>query len=165
MATSIINYYGKNLDIDDNVLQLSLYFIKESFEKNIHKPTWVIKYQNEVIDSMLSIQPTGWGYMDLEEFLTSKNEKDFFISIIDSCINDLKNRKSKIIDYTEVNKILNLKGIEKWNEKHYVEVTQIIFFLENVKILIDDSTGLNHPNLMKTRPFGLSINERKNNEY
>ena len=114
---------------------------------------------------MLSIQPTGWGYMDLEEFLTSKNEKDFFISIIDSCTNDLKNRKSKIVDYSEVNKILNLKGIEKWNEKHYVEVTQIIFFLENVKILIDDSTGLNHPNLMKTRPFGLSINERKNNEY
>ena len=38
------------------------------------------------------------------------------------------------------------------------------FFLENVKILIDDSTGLNHPNLIKTRPFGLSINERKNNE-
>ena len=36
---------------------------------------------------------------------------------------------------------------------------------ENVKILIDDSTGLNHPNLIKTRPFGLSINERKNNEY
>lgn len=151
MATSIINYHGRNLDIDDNVLQLSLYFIKESFERIIDKPVWFIKYQNEVIDSMLSIQPVGWGYMDLEEFLISKNEKDFFISIIDSCINDLGNRKSKIIDHLEVNKILNLKGIEKWNEKHYIEITQIIFFLDNIKILIDDSTELNHPSLMKTR--------------
>lgn len=151
MATSIINYHGRNLDIDDNVLQLSLYFIKESFERIIDKPVWFIKYQNEVIDSMLSIQPVGWGYMDLEEFLISKNEKDFFISIIDSCINDLGNRKSKIIGHLEVNKILNLKGIEKWNEKHYIEITQIIFFLDNIKILIDDSTELNHPSLMKTR--------------
>lgn len=150
MATSIINYEGKNLDVDDNILQVSLYFIKKVSGEISDKPTWFVKYTKEVIDSMLSVQPIGWGYMDLEEYLISKNEKDFFLNIIDNCIKYLKNRTSKIVNHDEINEILNLEGIEKWNEKHYLEINVIIYFLENIKLLINDSTSLNHPNLMKT---------------
>ena len=150
MATSIINYEGKHLDVDDNILQVSLYFIKKISGEISDKPNWFVKYTKEVIDSMLSVQPIGWGYMDLEEYLISKNEKDFFLNIIDNCIKYLKNRTSKIVNHGEINEILNLEGIEKWNEKHYLEINVIIYFLENIKLLINDSTSLNHSNLMKT---------------
>lgn len=140
MATSIISFKEKRIDVNDNFLLLGLYFIKQ-VASNMVVPNWFKDYNENVIDVMLDVKPIGWGYMDLDEYIIANERKIFFIGLIDGTINQLERRDSKKISYEEVNKSLSLTGLEKWKEKHYVDLNHIIVFLENVKTLLAIGTG------------------------
>ncbi len=151
MATSIIDYNNKHLDIDDNILVFSLYFIKlVAVSKDL--PDWFKDYIEKTIDVVIDVRPVGWGYMDLEEYLLeSPSKKQFYTGVLDDTINYLKHhRKSDIVDNIEANYVLKTKGLERWSEKNYIDTKYIIRFLEDVKILLNDDTPLDHERLMKT---------------
>lgn len=151
MATSIIDYKKKYLDINDNILIFSLYFIK-IVAKSRDLPDWFANYIENVIDVVIDVRPVGWGYMSLEEYLLDdKEKKEFYIEMVKETVNYLKRRKSNILDNVEVNFILNTEGLERWKEKQYLDTKHIIRFLKDVVILLDDNTSLDHPRLMKTR--------------
>ncbi len=151
MATSIIKYKDKYIDVNDNILILGLYFIKKvAINKDL--PDWFKKYIKKVIDVIIDIKPIGWGYMELEKYLSKDEERKlFFLEILNATITYLKRHKSDIIDNIEVNYILNLKDIEIWNENDYIKTEYVIKFLKDVKIILNDNTPLNHPRLMKIR--------------
>ncbi|WP_308993703.1 hypothetical protein QLS71_008005 [Mariniflexile litorale] len=149
MATSIIRFKEKRIDINDNFLLLGLSYIKQSATGK-DNPNWFNLYIDNVIDEMLDIKPVGWGYMELDTYIIDSERKKFFIDVIDNTIDVLKNRDSNTVDFTEANRLLNLKGLEAWKEKHYVEIEYILRFLDDLKILLDDNTPLNHIRLMKT---------------
>lgn len=150
MATSIIEYNKKYLDVNDNILIFSLYFIKiVAVNKDI--PNWFKDYKENVIDVMINMRPVGFGYMDLEEYLAEDdNKKQFYLEVINDTIIYLKRRKSDIVDNIEANYILSTKGLERWKETSFIKTEHIIKFLEDIKILLDDNTPLNHERLMKT---------------
>ncbi|MBJ6369855.1 hypothetical protein [Snuella sedimenti] len=149
MATSIIGFKEKRIDIDDNFLLLGLSYIKQSSESK-NNPDWFKDYVNNIIDVMLDVKPVGWGYMELDDYIIDDERKVFFNDLIDKTIDGLKNRDSNIIDFKEVNYLLDLKGLELWKEKHFVDVEYVLRFLDDLKILLDDNTPLSHERLMKT---------------
>jgi|SRR5690606_12636042 len=137
MATSIIRYKKKKIDINDNLLIFSLYFIKV-VAKSKDLPRWFEEYIENVIDVVIDLRPVGWGYMKLEEYLVDDeiNRKPFYLEILNDTITYLKRRKSDIVDNIEANYILDLKGVEKWEEESFVKNEYIIEFLEEVKNLL-----------------------------
>lgn len=152
MASSIISFNNKRVDVNDNFLLLGIYFIKINILKR-KRPVWVNDYLENVIDEVLDIKPIGWGYMDLEENLTNNERKKIFIDILDDTRLGLKQRQKGKIDFNEVNEILNLEKSEEWNEQHFVEVDSILRFLDKIKALVDDNTSLEDDRLMKIRSF------------
>lgn len=151
MAVSIIKYKEKYLDVNDNILIFGLYFIKTTTISKV-LPDWFKEYIENVIDVVIDIRPVGWGYMKLEEYLTKdERHKLFYLDVLNDTIIYLKRRKSDIVDNIEVNYVLNLKDIERWDEDDYIKTEYIIRFLEDLIIILNDKTPLNHPRLMKVK--------------
>lgn len=147
MASSIIEYKKKYIDVNDNILLLTLFYIKESSKELNEKPEWFLTYINEVIDSVILSKPIGWGYMDLDEYINNNEKFIFFKSILNNCKLHILNNNEKYINNQTVTSILN---DSLWiGEKHLILTNLLIEFLDDLILLLDPKASKNNERFMK----------------
>lgn len=135
MATSIINYKGNFINVNDNILIFSLYYLRMS-SSNFKLPAWYIDYTTKVINVIIDVKPIGWGYLDLEEYLINKKRKQFFIKMLrESIVFFDENRISKI-DSSTANNILKIEGDYAWKDSDFLNINYLKDFITKLIMLL-----------------------------
>jgi len=137
MSNSIINYKNKYFNPNDSILILSLYQLRRfTNEENI--PNWFHQYLTNVVDEIIESLPIGWCDLELDEYFESKYKNIFFIDLIKRCITNLNIKNINFINNDEINKLFKLEGIEKWDEKRYILISDIVECLKDLILLLDE---------------------------
>jgi hypothetical protein len=147
MASSIIEYRKKYLDVNDNVLLLTLFYIKESSNYLNEKPEWFLSYIEEVIDVVIDSKPIGWGYMDLDEYITDDKKYSYFSDVLNNCKKFILDKNQKYVDNQIITTILH-EGTKN-HQTQLILTNLLLDFIDDLILLIDPKVTGDHVRLMK----------------
>lgn len=134
MSTSCIYFNNNEFWEDDITVFLGLKLLIDSKQ---NKNLWLNKYFNKVIKGyILEVLPVGSTSLRLDNYFGKIYKRNKFINYIKFVIIECNLNDNGLFDYNQINKMLNLEGINKINENGYVEKKNILeFFNKLISIL------------------------------